>query len=81
VESGPRGPTTALWRIRPDFDPASDRIDADVLDAITGLEKRWLHSWALGSIASGGASLLTSLYIVQLGASPVGSADWRPRLR
>ncbi|MCT9098290.1 MFS transporter [Haloarchaeobius sp. HME9146] len=32
---------------------------------------RWLYSWALGSVAFGGASLLIPLYIVQLGASPV----------
>ncbi|WP_267643131.1 MFS transporter [Haloarchaeobius amylolyticus] len=32
---------------------------------------RWLYSWALGSVAFGGASLLVPLYIVQLGASPV----------
>ncbi|ELZ22250.1 major facilitator superfamily protein [Halosimplex carlsbadense 2-9-1] len=32
---------------------------------------RWLYSWALGSVAFGGASLLVPLYLVQLGASPV----------
>jgi hypothetical protein len=57
------------------------RYCRECVTELTGLEKRWLHSWALGSIASGGASLLTPLYIVQLGAFPVGSTDWRPRLR
>jgi MFS family permease len=32
---------------------------------------RWLHSWALGSAAFGGASLLVPLYVVQLGGSSV----------
>ncbi|MFB6109422.1 MAG: MFS transporter [Halodesulfurarchaeum sp.] len=32
--------------------------------------ERWILSWALGSVAFGGASLLVPLYIVQLGASP-----------
>jgi len=32
---------------------------------------RWLYSWALGSVAFGGASLLVPLYVVQLGASPL----------
>nr|WP_224214674.1 MFS transporter [Natrinema longum] len=32
---------------------------------------RWLVAWGLGSVAFGAASLLTPLYIVLLGASPV----------
>ncbi|WP_458188415.1 MFS transporter [Haladaptatus sp. NG-WS-4] len=35
------------------------------------MPNRWLYSWAVGSVAFGGASLLVPLYIVQLGASPV----------
>jgi MFS family permease len=35
------------------------------------MTERWLYSWALGSVAFGGASLLVPLYVVQLGASPV----------
>lgn len=35
------------------------------------MSDRWLYAWALGSIASGGASLLIPLYIVELGAAPV----------
>ncbi|MFC7197474.1 MFS transporter [Halosimplex aquaticum] len=34
------------------------------------MTERWLYSWGLGSVASGGASLLVPLYLVQLGASP-----------
>jgi MFS family permease len=35
------------------------------------MRPRWLYSWALGSVAFGGASLLVPLYIVRLGATPV----------
>ena len=36
----------------------------------SGMTERWVRSWALGSVAFGGASLLVPLYIVQLGATP-----------
>ena len=32
---------------------------------------RWLYAWGLGSVATGAASLLVPLYVVQLGGSPI----------